>query len=112
MIENDYSMDYFLHSADAFMTTSKPMARGLSMKIVIFCGFVEWLFAQVTKDNKDYVPGDYYGITNRIQDKNDPWWISMQTRELNNGRLAMFAIVGEIAHAALTGKGALEQIGF
>lgn len=82
------------------------------VQIVIFCGFAEWLFAQVAKDNKDYVPGDYYGITNRIQDKNDPWWISMQTRELNNGRLAMFAIVGEIAHAALTGKGALEQIGF
>jgi hypothetical protein len=35
-----------------------------------------------------------------------------QTRELNNGRLAMFAIMGEITHSFITGKGALEQLGF
>ena len=80
------------------------------VQIIIFGGILEWVFALAAKQ-KDYVAGDYYGITARISDKDAPAWVDFQTRELNNGRLAMFAIMGEIAHAAITGKGALEQIG-
>merc|ERR1719356_1547708 len=38
--------------------------------------------------------------------------IEMRSRELNNGRFAMFAIVGIIAAELLTGKDAIEQFGF
>jgi hypothetical protein len=77
------------------------------VQIIVFTGLLEYVFATSSK-GKDYVPGDYYGIN---ADKNDESWKDFQTRELNNGRLAMFAILGEIAHAAITGKGALEQLG-
>jgi hypothetical protein len=80
------------------------------VQIIAFGGILEYAFTQASK-SPDYVPGDYYGITNRISDAKNPSWIDFQTRELNNGRLAMIAIIGEIAHAAITGKGALEQIG-
>ena len=35
----------------------------------------------------------------------------MRNRELNNGRFAMFAIVGIIAAEGATGKDAIEQLG-
>merc|ERR1719382_648080 len=38
--------------------------------------------------------------------------IEMRSRELNNGRFAMFSIVGIIAAELLTGKDAIEQFGF
>lgn len=81
------------------------------VQIVILGGILEWVLALAAKE-KDYAPGDYYGITARLTEKDTPAWVDFQTRELNNGRLAMFAIIGEITHAAITGKGALEQIGF
>ena len=80
------------------------------VQIIAFIGLLEYTFISVSKSN-DYAVGDFYGIGSRIPDKNDPSWVDFQTRELNNGRLAMFAIIGEIAHAAITGKGALEQLG-
>lgn len=80
------------------------------VQIVAFTGFLEYFFTLTSKE-KGSTPGDYYGMTGEFRAKDDPSWIDFQTRELNNGRLAMFAILGEITHAALTGKGALEQIG-
>lgn len=80
------------------------------VQIIAFAGLLEYTFAMASK-GKGYTPGDYYGISSRIPDSNSAAWVDFQTRELNNGRLAMFAIIGEIAHAAITGKGALEQIG-
>ena len=80
------------------------------VQIIAFIGLLEYTFTEVSKKN-DFAVGDFYGIGSRIPDKNDPSWVDFQTRELNNGRLAMFAILGEITHAAITGKGALEQIG-
>ena len=79
------------------------------VQIVAFAGVLEFVL-NLTKD-KTSTPGDYYGMNGEFRSPNDPSWIDFQTRELNNGRLAMFAILGEITHAALTGKGALEQIG-
>jgi len=44
-----------------------------------------------------------------------PWWEDysdeMRARELNNGRIAMFAAIGQIAAGLYTGKDALEQFG-
>jgi hypothetical protein len=81
------------------------------VQIIAFTGLLEYSFAQAAK-GPGYSTGDFFGIGSRIPDKNDPSWVDFQTRELNNGRLAMFAIVGEIAHAGITGQGALEQLGF
>ena len=81
-------------------------------QILLFGGFLEWIFSNAAKAQGDnYKSGDFFGISNRIADAADPSWVDFQTRELNNGRLAMIAIAGEVAHAAITGKGALEQIG-
>ncbi|KAJ1429338.1 chlorophyll a/b-binding protein domain-containing protein [Ochromonadaceae sp. CCMP2298] len=80
------------------------------VQIVIFIGLLEYTFAAAAK-GKGYIPGDFYGISARIANKDDKAWVGFQTRELNNGRLAMFGILGEITHAAITGKGALEQLG-
>merc|ERR1711879_812893 len=42
-----------------------------------------------------------------------PWWSDysdeMRARELNNGRIAMFAAIGQIAAGLYTGKDAMEQ---
>lgn len=81
------------------------------VQIIIFAGFVEVLFGNSAK-MPGYVPGDYFGINAMMNDKENEAWVGFQTRELNNGRLAMFAIMGEIVHAAITGKGALEQLGY
>jgi hypothetical protein len=80
------------------------------VQIIAFAGLLEYIFTMASKE-KDYTPGDFYGISSRIPNSNAVSWVDFQTRELNNGRLAMFAIIGEIAHAAITGKGALEQLG-
>lgn len=86
----------------AFLETP-PLAF---VQIIVFAGLLEWVFE--ASKTKDSTPGDYYGLNANPE---DPSWVDFQTRELNNGRLAMFAIMGEITHAALTGKGALEQWG-
>merc|ERR1712228_10951 len=44
-----------------------------------------------------------------------PWFDDysdeMRARELNNGRIAMFAAIGQIAAGLYTGKDAVEQLG-
>jgi hypothetical protein len=89
----------------AFLETP-PLAF---VQIVAFGGLIEYVFESSKKKNANYVPGNYYGIN---ADPADPSWVDFQTRELNNGRLAMFAIIGEIAHAALTGTLFLSVIFF
>jgi hypothetical protein len=81
------------------------------VQIIIFTGVLEFFFGTAAQ-NEGSPPGDYYGINKMMNDKDNQAWIGFQTREINNGRLAMIAIVGEIVHAAITGKGALEQLGF
>ena len=80
------------------------------VQIVIVAGLLELIFTSASKVS-NYKPGDFFGISDRIVDSNDASWVDFQTRELNNGRLAMFAILGEITHAAITGQGAFEQLG-
>lgn len=81
------------------------------VQIIAVCGFLEHALQSAAKVQDNYKAGDYFGISNRIVDSNDASWVDFQTRELNNGRLAMFAIMGELVHAQITGKGPLEQWG-
>ena len=78
------------------------------VQIVVAIGVTEYCLIQASKQ-PGYVAGDYFGINARI-DTDDDRWMSIQTRELNNGRLAMFAIMGELTHAVISGKGPFEQL--
>lgn len=97
-------------SSNPLKAITEVPASGL-LQILLFVGVIELFLSDITS-TKETKPGDYYGVNLLIDQPEDPSWIDFQTRELNNGRLAMFAILGEIAHAALTGKGAWEQLGF
>jgi len=77
-----------------------------AVQIIAFIGLLEYTFDAVAKESGNPV-GDFYGISNRISDKDAPAWVDFQTRELNNGRLAMFGIMGELAHSAINGQGAI-----
>eukprot|EP00401_Gymnodinium_catenatum_P069451 CAMPEP_0117538766 /NCGR_PEP_ID=MMETSP0784-20121206/42646_1 /TAXON_ID=39447 /ORGANISM="" /LENGTH=159 /DNA_ID=CAMNT_0005335387 /DNA_START=115 /DNA_END=594 /DNA_ORIENTATION=+ len=92
----------------AAFTETPPLAF---VQIVIFCGILEYQFAAIAK-GENYTAGDYYGINARISEKDTEAWVGFQNRELNNGRAAMFGILGMLAHAAITGKGPLELMGF
>lgn len=81
------------------------------LQIFVFCGILEYTLSAESSKAAGYKSGDYFGITARIGDADDASWADFQTRELNNGRLAMFAIIGELAHSALTGKGPLAYWG-
>jgi hypothetical protein len=81
-----------------------------AVQIIAFIGLLEYTFTSSAL-NKGYTPGDYYGISARIPDDQDKAWVGFQTRELNNGRLAMFGILGQLAHSGLTGKGPFELMG-
>jgi hypothetical protein len=80
------------------------------LQIFLLCGFLEWQFNGASKV-EGYKAGDFFGISSRIGDANAADWVDFQNREINNGRLAMFAIMGELAHSALTGKGPLAYWG-
>ena len=61
-------------------------------QIFLVCGVFEWLSREATKQ-ESYTAGDYLGIS-ELTDNNDKGWVDYQQRELNNGRLAMFAAMG------------------
>mmetsp|Transcript_62677 Transcript_62677/g.164422 ORF Transcript_62677/g.164422 Transcript_62677/m.164422 type:complete len:276 (-) Transcript_62677:64-891(-) len=72
--------------------------------LALVCGWLETVW---WTENDEKEPGDFgdplgLGIYDR----------DMRNRELNNGRFAMFAAMGIMLGEALTGKDALEQLGF
>lgn len=72
------------------------------VQFVLGCGAIEWLGQQI-KDRPGYEPGDLLGAAYWV-DNTDEGWVSYQNRELNNGRLAMIAIVGIILQDVGTGN--------
>jgi len=62
------------------------------IQFVLGCGAIEWL-AQQIKDRPGYQPGDLLGAAYWV-DNSDEGWVDYQNKELNNGRLAMFAFMG------------------
>ena len=54
--------------------------------------------------SKEHVPGDYFGFDPLGLKPTDPAELkAMQTKELNNGRLAMIAIAGMVVQEGVTG---------
>jgi hypothetical protein len=74
------------------------------LQIILFIGFIEVL-GILNSRRPDYQPGDFLGSA---QWETDEGWISYQTKELNNGRLAMFGAIGMLVGSYITGKGPLE----
>jgi hypothetical protein len=74
------------------------------LQILTFIMFIEVL-GILNSRRPDYQPGDFLGSS---QWETDEGWQSYQTKELNNGRLAMFGSIGMLVGSYITGKGPLE----
>lgn len=62
------------------------------LQFVLGCGAIEWLAQQIAK-RPGYIPGDLLGASEWVDDSDDGW-VDYQNKEINNGRLAMLAIMG------------------
>merc|ERR1740122_671012 len=80
--------------------TQLPIGGAFQLIFTIMC--LEWLTTYVCKPPAEK-PWDILGWTDVIADEEFPDWKENQLKELNNGRLAMFGILGLIAQTALTG---------
>ena len=74
------------------------------LQILTFIMFMEVL-GILNSRRPDYEPGNFLGSS---QWETDEGWESYQTKELNNGRLAMFGSIGMLTGSYITGKGPLE----
>jgi len=75
-----------------------------AIALILICGGLE---LAVWTDDESKEPGNFgdpLGLNQYTED--------MRAREINNGRFAMFAAIGIIAAELLTGKDAVEQLGF
>jgi hypothetical protein len=78
------------------------MVGGLAVFAVIG-GLEAFVFQQDAQKE----PGNFGNPLPWFDDYSD----QMRARELNNGRIAMFAAIGQIAAGLYTGKDAVEQLG-
>lgn len=76
------------------------------LQILTFIMFME-VIGVLNSRRPDYEPGNFLGSG---QWETDATWTSYQTKELNNGRLAMFGSLGMLMGSYLTGKGPLEAL--
>lgn len=72
-------------------------------QIFLAINVIEYLCLKIT-ELPGYTPGDYLGSWEWTTDEKDEKWDKYQTKELNNGRLAMVSIMGLIAQEALFGE--------
>ena len=69
------------------------------LQILTFIMFIEVL-GILNSRRPDYEPGNFLGSS---QWETDDGWKSYQTKELNNGRLAMIGIAGMVAQELVSG---------
>jgi len=74
------------------------------LQILTFIMFME-VIDIINSRRPDYEPGNFLGSSQWETDAN---WQSYQTKELNNGRLAMFGAIGMLVGSYITAKGPLE----
>jgi len=77
------------------------------LQILTFIMFIEVL-GILNSRRPDYEPGNFLGSS---QWETTESWVNYQTKELNNGRLAMFGSIGMLTVSYITGKGPLEVMG-
>ena len=70
------------------------------LQILTFIMFME-VIGILNSRRPDYEPGNFLGSS---QWETDEGWESYQTKELNNGRLAMFGSIGMLTGSYITGK--------
>eukprot|EP00929_Paragymnodinium_shiwhaense_P123106 TRINITY_DN965_c0_g2_i2.p1 TRINITY_DN965_c0_g2~~TRINITY_DN965_c0_g2_i2.p1 ORF type:complete len:296 (-),score=91.86 TRINITY_DN965_c0_g2_i2:184-1071(-) len=81
----------------------QQLSMGGMWQMVFFFVCIEWLLAYVCKPPAGR-PWDVLGWNSIIYDEDEPQWKQRQLQEINNGRLAMVAILGLIAQDAATGQ--------
>ena len=92
-------------SSNPLLAITQTPKLGL-IQIFVFIGFFEVL-GILNSRRPDYEPGNFLGSS---QWELDETWDSYQTKELNNGRLAMFGSIGMLTGSYITGKGPLEVL--
>ena len=82
---------HITHPEDPLKTLAELPPAGF-FQIFVFIGFLEFLSVKI-KENDTYAAGDLLGASELV-DNSDGGWLDFQQKELNNGRLAMVAIMG------------------
>lgn len=75
-------------------------------------GWVEPGMGPLFSLRENYYPGDIGFDPFGLKPKDPKDFANMSTKELNNGRLAMFAVAGMCVQELVNGKGILENLGF
>jgi len=99
---------YGVGDISAIQTISTPSLQIFWAQLLIFCYFVESATTLPAMEGGQmkagYVPGDLGWDPLGLKPKDAKGFKEMQDRELNNGRLAMFATLGMLAEELVTGQ--------